>query len=348
MPICNVLTIAGSDSSGGAGIQADLKTMSALGVYGMSVITALTAQNTRGVTAVHVPPASFVRAQIEAVFTDIQVHAVKVGMLADAAIAATVADAMEAMRPRILVLDPVMVAKGGDALLTADAVDIIRGRLLPLATVITPNLAEAEVLLGREVSRPGRASANGDEMTMEGNVRHLRSVARAVHAMGARAVYLKGGQRLVDSVPAPASPPMAAHAEAHHPESAAAGEATPGETMSAFDPGLPSEAAPREAVDVLFDGHAERVLRSRLQETRALHGTGCSLSSAIACLLARGRDLHTSAADAKSWLTGAIAAGGQLHVGSGDEGFGPVHHFHALWDHARSAPKDWQHHSFQH
>ncbi|OJB10893.1 bifunctional hydroxymethylpyrimidine kinase/phosphomethylpyrimidine kinase, partial [Burkholderia ubonensis] len=147
-PIPNVLTIAGSDSGGGAGIQADLKTFSALGAYGASVITALTAQNTRGVTGVHAPDAAFVTAQLDAVFGDIRIDAVKIGMLANAAIVRAVADALRRYAPRYIVLDTVMISKSSHALLAPDAVDALRSELLPLATVVTPNLPEAAALLG--------------------------------------------------------------------------------------------------------------------------------------------------------------------------------------------------------
>ena len=172
----SVLTIAGSDSGGGAGIQADLKTIAAHGLHGLSAIAALTAQHTRGVTAVQVPDVGFLRAQIDACFDDFAVAAVKLGMLANAEVIHAVADALETYRPAQLVLDPVMVASSGARLLEADALDALRQRLLPLATLITPNIPEAELLLGRAIC----------DATAE-------DAAQALRALGARAVLLKGG-----------------------------------------------------------------------------------------------------------------------------------------------------------
>lgn len=176
--IPNALTIAGSDCSGGAGIQADLKAFSALGAYGASVITALTAQNTRGVRAIHEVPADFVRAQLDAVFEDLRIDAVKIGMLSSPAIIEVVADAIERFRPGVVVLDPVMVAKSGDSLLRDDAVEVLASRLVPLATLLTPNLPEACTLLGRAVPI-GRAD--------------MDEVAAKLRELGPDAVLLKGG-----------------------------------------------------------------------------------------------------------------------------------------------------------
>ncbi|MEY4511842.1 MAG: hydroxymethylpyrimidine/phosphomethylpyrimidine kinase [Pseudomonadota bacterium] len=173
----SVLTIAGSDSGGGAGIQADLKTFAAYGVHGTSAIAALTAQNTRGVTAVHVPPPAFLRAQIDAVFADFAVAGVKLGMLATAEVIHAVADALEVHRPRFVVVDPVMVATSGARLLESDALDALRTRLFPLATILTPNVPEAELLLGRSIVDDESADRALDELL----------------ALGARAVLLKGG-----------------------------------------------------------------------------------------------------------------------------------------------------------
>lgn len=178
----SVLTIAGSDSGGGAGIQADLKTFAAHGVHGLSALAALTAQHTRGVTAVHVPPLDFLRAQIDACFDDFDIRAVKLGMLADAEVIAEVADALVRHAPAIVVVDPVMVATSGARLLAADALDALRGRLLPLATVVTPNIPEAELLLGREITTPDDAAAAAD----------------ALVAQGAEAALVKGGHLPVD------------------------------------------------------------------------------------------------------------------------------------------------------
>ena len=176
-PVTCALTIAGSDSGGGAGIQADLTTFAAHGVHGLSAIAALTAQHTRGVTAVHVPPVAFLRAQVDACFDDFAIGAVKLGMLADASVIACVADALDAHRPPHLVVDPVMVATSGARLLEIEALDALRARLLPRATVLTPNVPEAELLLDRAI----RTAADADR------------AASDLLAAGARAVLLKGG-----------------------------------------------------------------------------------------------------------------------------------------------------------
>ena len=173
------MTIAGSDSGGGAGVQADLKTFAALGVYGTSVLTAITAQNTVGVYAVHEIPTSIIAAQIDAVMTDIGADAVKTGMLASTAIIECVAGQLQRHRVPWLVVDPVMVAKSGDPLLREDAVEALRTRLVPLASVVTPNIAEAEVLTGIKIA----------------DDRDMRQAAERIAAMGARSVIVKGGHR---------------------------------------------------------------------------------------------------------------------------------------------------------
>ncbi len=173
----SVLTIAGSDSGGGAGIQADLKTFAAHGLHGVSAIAALTAQHTRGVTAVHVPPVAFLRAQIDACFDDFRIGAVKLGMLANKQVIDAVADALERHRPAFIVLDPVMVATSGARLLEPDALDALRTRLFPLATILTPNIPEAELLLGRRINDDAAAEAALD----------------ALLALGTQALLLKGG-----------------------------------------------------------------------------------------------------------------------------------------------------------
>ena len=178
-PAC-VLTIAGSDSGGGAGIQADLKTFAAHGVHGLSAITAITAQNTRGVTAVHVPPPAFLREQLDACFDDFRIVAVKLGMLATADVIHGVADALERHRPKWIVVDPVMIATSGARLLHADAIDAMRARLLPLASLLTPNIPEAEALLGAPVKTSGVAD----------------QTPAALLRLGAQAVLLKGGHLL--------------------------------------------------------------------------------------------------------------------------------------------------------
>ena len=182
----SALTIAGSDSGGGAGIQADLKTFAAHGVHGLSAIAALTAQHTRGVTAVHVPDSAFLRAQIDACFEDFDIGAVKLGMLATAGVIETVADAIERHRPAHVVLDPVMVATSGAKLLRDDALDALRGRLIPLATLLTPNLPEAEWLLGRTIA---------DEDDMRSAAHELRGMGSAVLLKGG---HLPGGGDIVD------------------------------------------------------------------------------------------------------------------------------------------------------
>jgi hydroxymethylpyrimidine/phosphomethylpyrimidine kinase len=264
--IANILTIAGSDSGGGAGIQADLKTFSALGAYGCSVIAALTAQNTRAVSAIHEVPAAFVTAQLDAVFEDIEIAAVKIGMLASPEIITAVADALERHRAGPIVLDPVMVAKSGDHLLRPEAVHALKRRLLPLATVITPNLLEAGVLLAMEppVDEAGMVEA-----------------AARLRALGPQAVLLKGGHR---------------------------------------------EGA--ESVDVFDDGGEPLTLATARIDTANTHGTGCTLSSALAALLGQGLAPRDAVPAAKAYITEAIRAADRLRVGTGH---GPVHHFHRWW-----------------
>lgn len=260
------VSIAGSDSSGGAGIQADLKTFSALGVYGASVVTALTAQNTKGVTAIHEVPPAFVAAQIDAVFSDLDVGAVKIGMLGNAAVITAVAGGLDRHKQTNVVLDPVMVATSGRRLLAPDAVEALRTQLLPRALVITPNLPEAAALL------------DAPEAFSEAEM--LRQADRLV-ALGANAVLMKGG----------------------HGEGA-------------------------ESTDLLVTATASiRVIGARIA-TRNTHGTGCTLSAAIAAGLARGRGLTEAVRDAKEYITSAIAAADRLAIGSGP---GPVHHFHRWW-----------------
>lgn len=260
------LTIAGSDSGGGAGIQADLKTFAALGVYGTCAITALTAQNTRGVQGVLAVAGAFVRRQIASVLDDIAVDAVKIGMLPDADVVESVAAEVAARGLRAVVLDPVMVATSGDRLISEPAVAALRDRLIPLARLITPNLPEAAALLGEALAR--------DEAAMLAQARRLLG-------LGPGAVLIKGG-----------------HADGP------------------------------ESVDLLVDASGALRLAAPRIVTRHTHGTGCTLSAAIAAGLARGLDLHDAARDAKRYLTAAIAAADTLQVGSGS---GPVHHFHAGW-----------------
>jgi hydroxymethylpyrimidine/phosphomethylpyrimidine kinase len=261
-----VLTIAGSDPSGGAGIQADVKTFSALGAYGAAIITALTAQNTRAVTAIHQPPAAFLAAQLDTLFDDLRVDAVKIGMVGGAEAIEIVADRLSRHAARNIVLDPVMVAKSGDRLLAAADVAALR-RLLPLATVVTPNLPEAAQLLGgAEPSSPAE----------------MREAARALHGLGPHHVYLKGGH-----------------------------------------------LAGAESPDLVFDGERFVELPARRIDTRNTHGTGCTLSSAIAALLPQAGSPLDAFRAAKAYIGAAIAASDRLQVGHGN---GPVHHFHRLWD----------------
>jgi hydroxymethylpyrimidine/phosphomethylpyrimidine kinase len=260
------VTVAGSDSSGGAGIQADLKTFAALGVYGASVITALTAQNTQGVRAIHNVPVDFVAAQIDAVFSDLNVAAVKIGMLSQAAIIEAVAKGLGRYSARNIVLDPVMVATSGDRLLAADAVEALRNVLIPRALVVTPNLPEAAALTGAAAAR---------------NEREMEIQAREILTLGARNVLIKGGH-----------------------------------------------GSGSESVDLLVgEGDVMRLSAKRV-DTENTHGTGCTLSSAIAAGLAKGLDLKTAAREAKTYVTAAIAAANTLHVG---RGHGPLHHFHGTW-----------------
>ena len=259
----NILTIAGSDSGGGAGIQADLKTIMALGGYGMSVITALTAQNTLGVTAIHAVPVDFVAAQMDAVLSDIGADAIKIGMLFSPELIRTVADGLRRHGAKNIVLDPVMVAQSGDKLLQDEAVAAIKEHLIPLADLITPNLPEASVLLDREITSEADLSAAAPDLA----------------AMGAGNVLIKGG-----------------HLESENSD------------------------------DCLYLGDEQRLvtLAGERVVTRNNHGTGCTLSSAIAAYLARGEDMETAVRLGKDYITGAIQAGAAYEIGRGN---GPVHHF---------------------
>ncbi len=259
------LTIAGSDSGGGAGIQADLKTMSALGVYGASVLTAVTAQNTCSVTAVHAIPLDIITAQIHAVRSDLDIGAIKIGMLATPDIIRTVAEALDGFSGPI-VLDPVMIAKSGDALLAEDAIATLRDVLLPRATVLTPNLPEAARLLN------AAPAEDPDSQTAQGH---------ALRALGAQAVLMKGGH--------------------------ATGEI---------------------CRDLLVANDQTTQFTAPRQTTQNTHGTGCTLSAAIAAELAKGQPLEQAVGTAHSYLQGAIAAADTLRIG---QGHGPVHHFHRIW-----------------
>ena len=261
------MTIAGSDSGGGAGIQADLKTFAALGCYGMSVITALTAQNTQGVMAVHPTPITFIRAQLEALFEDIGADAVKIGMLHSSKMVEIVAEQLKKYRAKNIVLDPVMTAQSGDALSGVDAFEAMKEHLLPLVTVLTPNLPEARLFLNREIN----------------NLEDMHQAARDLANLGTRSVLIKGG-----------------HLKAH------------------------------DATDILYIGREDRfvVLQGDRIETRNNHGTGCTLSSAVASFLARGFSLEEASRSAKEYLMGSIRAGAEYEIGQGS---GPPHHFFRHW-----------------
>ncbi len=256
-----VLSIAGSDSGGGAGVQADLKTMSALGCYGMTAITALTAQNTQGVRGIHGVPAAFLQDQLDAVLQDIGADAVKIGMLHAPEIVQVVAQSIDRYQLRHVVLDPVMVATSGDRLIAEATVGELVRELFPRAAVITPNLDEAGLLLGRTIH-------GADE---------LEQAAQDLLAMGAPAVLVKGGH-------------------------------------------LPGD----EVVDLLAmaDGTRLRLASPRIH-THNGHGTGCTLSSAIACHLALGHSLPEAVQRARQYILGAIAAGATVHTG---HGHGPLNH----------------------
>jgi len=264
-----VLAIAGSDSSGGAGIQADIKTIAMLGGYAMTAITAVTAQNTVGVQAIAPLGADMVSEQIASCIDDIGVDAIKIGMLGEAPVIATVAERLAHWKAERVVLDPVMVAKSGDALLASAAVGALREALVPLARVITPNLPEAGVLL------ESRAPESVKEMT--------RAAERLHRLMGngERWVWLKGGH-------------------------------------------LPGG----DATDLLFNGDRMIEISRPRVETKNTHGTGCTLSAALAALLPQRPDVPAAAQDAKDYLTEALRQADTLRIG---QGHGPVHHFHALW-----------------
>lgn len=265
MSIPVALTIAGSDSSGGAGIQADLKSFAACGVYGASAITALTAQNTMGVTGIHDVPADFVAAQIDAVFGDLDVKAVKIGMVSRGEVIEAIVAGLERWSPLHVVVDPVMVATSGDRLLSPDAVEALRTKLFPHATIITPNLPEAAALLDETV-----AVSEAD----------IVSQGRRLLAMGSPVVLIKGG-----------------HGQGP------------------------------ESIDYLIDKNSIVRLAAPRIATRNTHGTGCSLSSAIAAGLAKGETLEAAVRHAKVYVNAAIAAADRLGVG---RGHGPIHHFHVL------------------
>lgn len=262
----NALTIAGTDPSGGAGIQADLKAFSALGAYGTSVITALVAQNTRGVQSVYRIEPAFVAAQLDSVLDDVRIDAAKIGMLAETAIVEVVAEKLKRASLPFVVLDTVMIAKSGDALLSPDAVASIRERLLPQVSLITPNLPEAAALLGCRMAQ--------DEATM-------LQQGDALLELGCEAVLMKGGH-LSDA----------------------------------------------ESPDWLITRAGRQRFTAPRVNTRHTHGTGCTLSAALAALRPRYADWAGTVAEAKAWLQQALLHADSLEVG---HGIGPVHHFHQWW-----------------
>lgn len=259
-----ILTIAGSDSSGGAGIQADIKTISALRGYAASVITAITAQNTMGVQDVMPVTPEMVTTQIDSVMTDLHVDAVKIGMVNDPAIVRAIADGLRRHQPRLVVYDPVMVSTSGCRLMAEETVDIIKQELFPLSTLITPNLHEASLLVERKV----------------GTIEEMETAAMELSQKHHTGVLVKGG-----------------HLEGG------------------------------EMCDILFaDGQLSRFSDTKI-ETGNLHGTGCTLSSAIATFLGKGESLEKAVRSAKSYLTEAIRQGSDMKIG---HGHGPVWHLHTL------------------
>ncbi|TOM91281.1 bifunctional hydroxymethylpyrimidine kinase/phosphomethylpyrimidine kinase [Vibrio parahaemolyticus] len=265
LPTPIVLTIAGSDSGGGAGIQADIKAMSATGSFACSVITAITSQNTQGVSAIFPIPLDHVESQLDAVFTDLNIVAVKVGMLADSNIIKVVASKIRQYQPKHLVIDPVMVATSGDLLLEQSAISTLKEELIPLADIITPNLPEGAALTGKPVPQ--------SEAEMSDMIDDLR-------ALGAKAILLKGGHLEEDE----------------------------------------------NSNDLLIMQNSAKLISAKRFPTQNTHGTGCTLSSAIASYLGQGNNLHKAVHLGKQYISQAIAHADELEVG---KGHGPVHHFFA-------------------
>ena len=262
------LTIAGSDSGGGAGIQADIKTMTMNGVFATCAITALTAQNTLGVTGIMDVSAEFLAKELDAVFTDIPPDAVKIGMVSATSIIETIAEKLIEYKAKNIVLDPVMVSTSGHKLIEDEAIEALREVLLPRARVITPNIPEAEILLG------------GVELKEQ---KELPQAAEKLASMYGTSVLLKAGHLTEDKL-----------------------------------------------VDIFYDAENKSIhyLESARVHTRNTHGTGCTLSSAFAAMLAKGESLEMAARDAKDYINGAIVSGADYTIG---HGFGPVNHFYALW-----------------
>lgn len=258
----HVLTIAGSDSCGGAGIQADIKTFSALGTYGMSVITAVTVQNTQGVFGCQDITPDIIAGQIDAIFTDIEVHAVKIGMVSQIETIKIIAQKLKQYQAKNIVLDPVMISKSGFDLMQKNAKETLIKELLPLAFVVTPNLPEAEVITGLSIQ----------------NLEDMEKAAKIIYNMGAKNILIKGG-----------------HLE-------------------------------HDATDILFDGKNYIHLKEKRIQTKNTHGTGCTLSSAIAANLAKDKTVQQAVENAKEYITGAIEH--SLAIG---KGVGPTNHFYALF-----------------
>ncbi|MBN2610177.1 MAG: bifunctional hydroxymethylpyrimidine kinase/phosphomethylpyrimidine kinase [Bacteroidales bacterium] len=263
-----VLTIAGSDSGGGAGIQADIKTISACGCYAMSVITAITVQDTIGVTDVHPVPAKIVSGQISAVLDDIGTDAVKIGMLHSAEIIKTVKNTLRKYHIKSIVLDPVMVATSGDKLLQDEAVETLKQELIPIARVITPNIPEAEILLGKKIRSQEELAVMARELSLNSNV----------------SVLLKAGHLTGD-----------------------------------------------ELTDIFYNAEDDHMLELKSERivTRNIHGTGCTLSSAVASFIALGYHLDDAIRNAHDYIHGAIKTGADYTTG---KGHGPVHHFYKYWE----------------
>lgn len=282
--IARVLTIAGSDCSGGAGIQADLKTMMAHNVYGMSVITALTAQNTTGVYGIRETPPEFVAQQIDCVFQDIRPDAVKIGMVSDGGIMEAIAEKLTEYQAENIVIDPVMVSTSGHRLMSAQAIQVFAEKLLPLGTIITPNLPEAEVLYQYETSTGDRKTdvpgqqENFSDFGIESEEGMKKAAEKIAQRYGG-ALLIKGGHLCGD------------------------------------------------AADLLFENGKIHWFRTERIDNPNTHGTGCTLSSAIACNLAKGKTICESVAAAKAYVTGALRAG--LDLG---KGAGPLDHGYKEWN----------------
>ena len=262
-----VMTIAGSDSGGCAGIQADLKTISALKCFPTTVITAVTAQNTTGVNDIFPIPVNILKNQFAAILEDIGTNAIKVGMLHSSEVIVTVRNLIKKSYVKNIVIDPVMVATSGDILLEKEAIDTLRETLIPLASILTPNVPEASILLNRELKKQS----------------DFRQAAKEICSLGCRSVLLKAGHMKDETL-----------------------------------------------IDIFYDKPSDTTLELKTKKirTKNTHGTGCTISSAIAAWLARGETLENAVKKAKKYLTAALIHGSEYQTG---KGHGPVHHFHELW-----------------